>query len=404
MTMVECLRSGSRVLRTVEEAMTHVSAICFKTGPPELTGVELEWTVHHVDDPARDLDPVILRAALGSHAPHTVDPASPHRPLPHGGTITVEPGGQVEISTRPTRSLAELHRTTDADLAYLTDRLAGHGLRLGRHGIDPYRHPRRLLYTRRYDAMAARFANRGPAGLTMMCATAATQISLDAGEPDQVGQRWQTLQALGPVLLALFATSGRHAGFATGWASTRMRAWLETEPERTAAVPLADDPATAWARYALAAPVLCPRRDGGWQAPTEMTFAEWIDGALTPPPTVDDLEYHLGTLFPPVRPRGHLEVRYLDAQPPEEWFAPVALLTGLLSDPATTAEAGRLAAPVAGSWRAAARVGLAAPPLAAAAAAVVDLACRALAGTDLPATTRRTVAETLSRRLAGGKE
>ncbi len=396
--------SASRVLRHLDEAVAHVRDVCFTTGPPGLIGVELEWTVHHVDAPARDLDVVTLRAALGPHAPPTLDPTSPHRPLPHGSVLTVEPGGQVEISTRPFRSLTELHRITEADLAYVIDRLAAHGLRLGRHGIDAYRHPRRLLRTRRYDAMAARFAAQGPAGLTMMCATAAIQVNLDAGEPDQVGQRWRTLQALGPVLLALFATSRRHAGVDTGWASARMRAWLEMEPERTAPVRLTGDPATDWAQYALAAPVLCLRHGADWRVPVEMTFADWIADAFTPPPTIGDLDYHLSTLFPPVRPRGHLEVRYLDAQEPSEWFPPVALLVALLADPVTTVEAGRLAAPVAHAWRAAARVGLAAPALARVAAAVVDLAAPALARTDLAAATRRTVVEALRRRLAGGKE
>ena len=170
-------RSGSRVLRTVEEAVSHVRAICFKTGPPRLVGVELEWTVHHTDDPARDLDLETLRSALGPHAPRTLDPPSPHQPLRHGSTVTVEPGGQVEISTPPARSLADLHQTASADLAQLTDRLAGHGLQLGGCGIDPHRRPRQLLTTPRYDAMADRFAAQGPAGLTMMGDTAATQVS-----------------------------------------------------------------------------------------------------------------------------------------------------------------------------------------------------------------------------------
>lgn len=215
-----------RVLRKVDDALEHVHAICFKTGPPRRVGVELEWTVHHADDPSRPIDPTTLRTALGDHSPRTLDPHSPQQVLPHGGAVTLEPGGQVEISTPPHESLGQLHQTATADLGYLTDRLAGHGLRLGEHGLDPYRLPRRLLRTRRYDAMAASFARGGTAGLTMMCGTAATQVCLDAGEPTQVSARWRALHALGPVLLALFANSHRHAGRETGWASARMRAWL----------------------------------------------------------------------------------------------------------------------------------------------------------------------------------
>jgi glutamate--cysteine ligase len=399
-----------QVLQTVDQALEHVHAICFKTGPPRRVGVELEWTVHHADNPGRPIDRSALRAALGDHAPRTLDPASCHRTLPEGGVLTLEPGGQVELSSPPHDSLARLHATTAADLGYLADRLARAGLRMGESGIDPYRPPRRLLHTRRYDAMAAWFARSGSGGLTMMCGTAATQVCLDAGEPRQVATRWHALHALGPVLLALFANSSRHAGTDTGWASARMRAWLDTDPTRTWPVAGPDpaagsDPAAAWARYALAAPLLCLRRsDGSWHPPAGMTFVDWIGGAVRPPPTIDDLDYHLGTLFPPVRPRGYLEVRFLDAQPPDEWIAPVAVLAALLADPGTTEAALDLTGPVAGAWSTAARRGLADPALRTAAEAVAALACQALDRTDLDPATRDTVAEIVSRRLAGGEE
>lgn len=391
-------------LRTVDEALEHVQGICFKTGPPRRTGVELEWTVQHADDPRRPVDPTRLRAALGSHAPITLDPRSPCRPLPGGGTVTVEPGGQVEISTPPAESTARLHDRTTADLNHLTDRLDRHGMRLGDSGIDPYRPPRRVVHTPRYDAMAAAFAREGPFGQVMMCGTAATQVCFDAGEPAQVAARWQALHAVGPALLALFANSSRHAGDDTGWASARMRAWLRTDPSRTRPVaPSEPDPTLAWARYALAAPLLCiRRRDRAWRPPAEVTFADWVAGELSPPPTLDDLDYHLGTLFPPVRPRGYLEVRYLDAQPPGEWLVPVAVLAALLADDATTDTARDLASPVAGAWTAAAWRGLADPALRGVARALADLACRRMDRTDLPTPVRAGVAETVDRRCAGG--
>jgi glutamate--cysteine ligase len=135
-----------------------------------------------------------------------------------------------------------------------------------------------------------------------------------------------------------------------------------------------------------------------------LTFADWIAGAIRPAPTVDDLDYHLGTLFPPVRPRGYVEVRFLDAQPPDEWIAPVAVLASLLADATTTEAATELAEPVAGAWSTAARRGLADPALRGAASAVAELACRALERTDLTPATRDAVAGIVSRRLAGGGE
>jgi glutamate--cysteine ligase len=234
----------------------------------------------------------------------------------------------------------------------------------------------------------------------MMCSTAGLQICLDAGTPARLTSRWSALYALGPVLLATFATSRLHAGRDTGWASSRMAAWLGIDPGRTRPVGLTDDPAASWASYALAAPLLCVRRDDGrWDPPPGVTFADWIGGALPRPPTVDDLEYHLGTLFPPVRPRGYLEVRYLDAQPGDEWIAPVSVLASLLADDAVTDAARAAAAPVADHWLPAARDGLADPALRTAATAVLELACAGLDRTGLPPAVRDRVCEIVQRRL-----
>lgn len=393
------------VLCEIDQAEGYVASICFKTGPPALVGVELEWTVHHTGDPTRHLDVAVLRDALGPHAPPTLYPDTAHQPLPGGSVITAEPGGQVEISSPPQASLAALHSAVSGDLHYLVDLLARTGLGLGEYGLDAHRPPRHLLRTPRYDAMARAFDRRGPHGRTMMCSTAALQVCLDAGSADRMTERWSAMHALGPVLLATFATSARQAGRDTGWASARMRSWLGMDPARTGPVGGTGDPALAWARYALAAPVLCVRRpEGSWHAPPGVTFADWIAGALPRPPTVDDLAYHLTTLFPPVRPRGYVEVRYLDAQPPEEWLAPVAVLTALLADEATVDAVLDLCAPAAGRWAESARLGLASPVLARAADVVFDLACRALDRTDLVPAVRGEVTELVGRRLAARKE
>jgi glutamate--cysteine ligase len=390
-----------------DAAEAHVSGICFKTGPPRLLGAELEWTVHHVADAARPIDADLLARALHPHAPGTLEPGSPQLPLPHGGVVSVEPGGQVEISTPPLDSLATLHATVSADLDYLTGLLARAGLRLGDSGVDEYRKPHRLLHTPRYDAMDKAV---GADGRVMMCSTAAIQVSFDAGLPGRVASRWAALHALGPVLLALFANSARHAGRATGWASRRMGAWLCMDPGRTAPVPVGADPAAAWARYAMDAPVLAVRRDGGpWRRPrTRTTFAEWIAGAdatggpLCSPPTYADLDYHLTTLFPPVRPRGYVEVRYLDQQPAGGWLAPIAVLVALMADESTVDNVLDLCASVAGRWEPAARLGLAEPDIAVAAKAVAELAGRRLSATGLPQGACDEVNDLVGRRLAAG--
>jgi glutamate--cysteine ligase len=395
------------IVRRAEQAEAYIAGICFKTGPPGLVGIELEWTVHHADDPSRSLDPQLLAHALDPHTPPTLDPSGRHQPLPSGNVLTVEPGGQVEISTQPYDSLPRLYETVTADVSHLRNLLTRAGLRLGGDAIDAYRLPRRVLHTPRYDAMAAAFQADGPHGRTMMCSTAALQVCLDAGRPTQLTARWAALHALGPVLLAMFANSRRHAGQDTGWASARMRSWLGMDQARTGPVNGADsDPAASWARYALRAPVLCVRRPGQrwYTPPAGMSLADWIGGALGEPPTFADLEYHLSTLFPPVRPRGYLEVRYLDAQPPDEWIAPVAVLVALLIDDASVDLVRDLCATVASRWHDAARVGLADPGLAAVARQVADLAARQLPRTGLTPVAVAEVNELVGRRLAGGQE
>jgi glutamate--cysteine ligase len=385
--------SDDRMLRSSEEAVEHISGICFKTGPPQRIGVELEWTTHRAGDPSAYLRPADLTAALGEHTPATL--GNPHpRPLPGGGTVTVEPGGQIEISSAVADNLADLHQALSADHATLTDLLARSGIILGDRGIDPHRPPRRILDTPRYAAMERAFDR---AGRTMMGSTAGLQVCFDAGDP----RRWAALNEMGPALIALFANSRRHAGRDTRWASARMAAWLAMEPRRTGPVPVGDDPAADWARYALDAPLLCIRRgDGSWDAPPGLTLAGWIAGAGgLAPPTADDVEYHLSTLFPPVRPRGYLEVRYLDTQPGGEWIAPAALLAALLADDRLTDQARAAAAPAAGRWHDAARAGLADPDVRSAAVALAELACRNLDRAGLAEPVRAEVSGILARRL-----
>jgi glutamate--cysteine ligase len=394
--------ASSRVLDDEDEVAAHIRAICFKTGPPALIGAELEWTVHRTAAPAAPLEAGLLRSALGPYTPATLDPRSTEAlPLPGGGQLTAEPGGQLEISSAPATSLAGLHRAVTTDLRHLKDLLRPAGLGLGEHGIDPHRPPRRLLDTPRYAAMEHSFDTHGPHGRTMMGSTAGLQVCLDAGTQTQIGLRWAAVSALGPVLMATFANSRRHAGRDTGWASARMATWWSMDPRLSHPPDTSTtDPATAWARYALAAPLLCLRRPGGdWDPPPGVTLRDWVKGALPSRPTCDDVDYHLSTLFPPVRPRGYLEIRYLDAQPGDEWIAPAAVLASLLADDATTTAALTLAAPVADRWLPAARDGLADPALRAAAAEVLDLALGGLDRTGLPAATRDRVIEIADRRL-----
>jgi glutamate--cysteine ligase len=392
----------STPLRDREQAEGYVAMVCFKHGPPRLHGVEIEWTVHHRSDPRRPLTASQLSLALGPHAPKTINLASAHLPLPAGSLVTVEPGGQVEISPAPSTSAAGLVSVANADATALARLLDKCGLELGHHGTDPHRAPTRLLQVPRYEAMQDAFDLIGPQGSRMMCSTASIQVCLDAGEADQAATRWRAAHALGPALVALFANSPDLSGRRTGWASSRLRATLGCCPPFTLPPEPTDDPAKQWARMAMEAPVICVRGDGpSWAAPPGLTFSGWIaqPGLVGRHPTLDDLDYHLTTLFPPVRPKGYLEIRYLDTQAGSGWVTPFALLAALMARPPTIDQVLDLTEPSAGLWLEAARDGLADPVLSQAARRVVQLGADALDHLDLSAAQQRRVLDDLAIRL-----
>ncbi|MGH3481547.1 MAG: glutamate-cysteine ligase family protein, partial [Nocardioidaceae bacterium] len=124
--------------------------------------------VQHSGNPHRLLEPRHLADALGPHAPSSLVPDSSQTPLPRGSTVTVEPGGQLEISSPPCASLTELIATVDGDTAVLTDLLDPAHLVLTGSGSDAYRPSRRLIDIPRYAAMETAFDRIGPMGRAMM--------------------------------------------------------------------------------------------------------------------------------------------------------------------------------------------------------------------------------------------
>jgi glutamate--cysteine ligase len=358
-------RDTSERLRDCADVRGFVRRVCFKTGPPGLVGTELEWIVAFADRPT-DLVPIPLLRSL-------LDAAGTP---PHGSSITYEPGGQLELSSAAFPGPSACCQALSVDAEHVRAALAPAGIVPLDTAIDPFRRPHRQLVHPRYDAMEAYFAAAGPdsaeTGPVMMNGTAALQVNLDIGaDLDEACRRWQLLHDLAPVLVATFANSPVHAGSPTGWRSGRQRVWQRLDLERTT-MPSGTDPADAWAQYALDAHVMLRRRESGdWVVPYGTTFADWLGS--DDPPAQGDLDLHLTTLFPPVRPRGWFEVRYLDAQPWAWWPVPVGVLTALVEDvdaSVTAAEACRGL----DDWAAAARDGLAAPGMQAAAVTCVEAA------------------------------
>ncbi|MET7617704.1 ergothioneine biosynthesis glutamate--cysteine ligase EgtA [Streptomyces sp. NPDC005408] len=367
-----------------EEAEDLLRCICFKNGPPRFVGVEVEWLVHELERPDRPVPADRLTAAYDQV-----------RSLQLNSALTFEPGGQLELSSPPAASLMECIDSVAADLDAVRAALRPAGLTLTGIGLDPVNPPRRLLHESRYDAMEAYFDRTGPSGRAMMCSSASIQVCLDAGDkepgPLGYGRRWRLAHLLGAVLMAAFANSPLQEGRYTGWRSTRQAVWTALDAVRPLAPPLDEEPRSAWTAHALDAPVMCVRMDGElWELPEGLTFRQWIRSGMPRPPTREDLDYHLTTLFPPVRPRGHLELRMIDAQSGEDgWMVPLAVTTALFDD-AEAAEtvyravkplaeyAGSLPAPRNALWTNAARHGLADPELHAAAVTCFAVALEAL--------------------------
>ncbi|HET9650119.1 MAG TPA: glutamate-cysteine ligase family protein, partial [Microlunatus sp.] len=265
--------------------------------------------------------------------------------------LSVEPGGQLELSTLPAPGLEAAVTALIEDERILGEVLRERGYGLAFLGLDPARSPARVNPSARYREMERYFdrSGCGSVGRLIMVCSAGLQLNLDAGPRAGWSDRLDRLDRLAPVLMALSACSPLSAGGPSGWASMRQQAWWEIDPPRTAAVTFGGDPGRAWADYALAAPVMLVAEvsAGPDDAPSAskrlvspertVSFADWVrhPSWLGRPPTFDDLSYHLTTLFPPVRPRGYLELRFLDAVPVGWWPGLAAIVGTLLDDPGT---------------------------------------------------------------------
>jgi glutamate--cysteine ligase len=314
---------------------------------------------------------------------HCFDPVDPYRrpswdeitevreqlpALPGGSTVTVEPGGAIELSGPPEDGIVAAIGSMNNDQAVLRKAFADVGLGLVYLGADPLRVPRRVNPGARYVAMEDFFTSSDSeaAGARMMTSTASIQVNLDAGPRAGWAARVRLAHALGPTMIAIGANSPMLGGEFTGWVSARQRVWGQMDSARCGPILGAsgDDPGTDWARYALKAPVMMLNNPDASKTSAVthwVPFADWADGRTLlgdRRPTIADLEYHLTTLFPPVRPRRWLEIRYLDSMPDDYWPAVVFTLVALLDDPVAAGIAAEAVEPVATAWDIAAQLGL----------------------------------------------
>ena len=346
--------TGSAALAGAKVAAQHLVDGCLTDGPVGRVGLEIEAHCYDLAVPSRRPGWDELTAAISAIPP-----------LPGGSVVTVEPGGAVELSGPPLSDAATAISSMRSDRAVLCASFGQAGLGLALLGADPLRPPARVKPGVRYQAMEKFFraSQTGAAGAAMMTSTASIQVNVEAGPRAGWADRVRLAHALGPTMIAIAANSPMLEGRFTGWRSTRQRVWSRLDSARCGPIlgESGEDPANDWTRYALRAPVMlvhCPD-------PTPVTewvpFADWANGRVLRGgrrPTFTDLNYHLTTLFPPLRPRGFLEVRYLDSVPDSVWPAVVFALTTLLDDPVAAEIAAEATESVATAWDCAAQVGL----------------------------------------------
>lgn len=370
---------------TVETATEVIRGLAVPRGHEDLVGVEVEFHVFRSDTPQSRVPPADV-AAAAAVIQSDLD-----------GSLTFEPGGQVEISSNPSTTVRETIVTTARDLALVRSACADAGLELVGGGTDPTRLPERVNTASRYEAMARYFRTRdtgsSPWAPDMMCNTAAVQVNVGLGN-GTAESRWRIAHDVGPVLVAAFASSPFRHGVPSGWKSTRQLIWWNLDACRTR--PARDrtgrdeDVGACWARYALDAQVMFMRSDAGDCTPVthDLSMREWLQGAHERAPDEDDLVSHLSTLFPPVRPRGWLELRMIDMPPGDWWTAPVFLIDALVRVDSIADRIAEICAPVSGAWLAAAHRGLEDPEMARAAGACFELAADAACDPEAAATIR----------------
>jgi glutamate--cysteine ligase len=319
------------ISRQVAELFT--TAAEYPTEGPGQVGLELEWIPARPDrHPPGTIGAETLRKLLDND-PTLVDQAR----------VTFEPGGQLEISPLPSPTLTQALATVAACRERLRRCLDSAGIELFSSGMNPWHSVEELgLQTTgpRYVTQQAHYDALGTAGRQMMRQTAAMQINLDLGGPNVADDRWRLANLAGPALSAAFANSPIVAGAPTGVPGTRCLTWQAVDSSRTGydGAQVGPDPRAAYERFALGAEFMALPRDGEAPAAVRDSFQSWIErGGLRP--DFDDLAHHLSTLFPPVRPRRHYEIRYIDALPASWLPVPVALLAALLYERTATREA-----------------------------------------------------------------
>lgn len=257
------------------------------------------------------------------------------------GSITLEPGGQLELSGVPLTTLHETCAETGHHLKQMHAVTKDIDVCMLGVGFQPLWKREDIFWMpkNRYHIMRDYMPKRGKLGLDMMLRSCTVQVNLDyANERDMV-RKFRTSLALQPVATALFANSPFADGKPSGMKSTRAHVWTDTDPDRCGVPPFVFEDGFGyerWVDYILDVPMYFLHRGDRYIDVSGLSFRDFIAGKLPnfegQYPLITDFEDHLSTAFPEVRLKGYLEMRGADSGSWDNICALPALWVGLLYD------------------------------------------------------------------------
>lgn len=258
-----------------------------------------------------------------------------------GSSISLEPGGQVELSGAPRDTIHETCFETTEHLRQLRE--IGGPLDIGMLGLGFHPTLRRedvpWMPKGRYAIMRAYMPKRGRLGHDMMLRTCTIQANLDFGSEADMVKKFRVSLALQPIATALFANSPFTEGKPNGFLTRRAHVWTDTDPDRTGDLPFVFEDGFGFERYvdyALDVPMYFVMRDGRYLDVAGQSFRAFTEGRLPglpgELPTSTDWADHLTTIFPEVRLKRFLEMRGADDGPADHIAALPALWAGIFYD------------------------------------------------------------------------
>ena len=260
-----------------------------------------------------------------------------------GASVSLEPGGQLELSGAPLEHVHQTCREVSQHLREVkevADEMGAGFLSLG-FRPDTKLEDVPVMPKGRYGIMRAYMPKVGTHGLEMMFRTCTVQTNLDFGSEADMVKKMRVSLALQPVGTALFANSPFTDGKLNGYKSYRSRIWLDTDADRTGMLPFAFEEGFGFEQYvdyALDVPMYFVYRNGVYLDASGKSFRDFLAGNLDvvpgEKPTLADFDDHLSTIFPEVRLKTFLEMRGCDTGPWGELCAMPAFWVGLLYDEA----------------------------------------------------------------------